>query len=158
MMKHVRTYQRAAEEARAALERYPLVITRGDRASLSLAIGLLEDLAAELPAIKRREKARRQRIQWIMVSDRVHVARIGRDVWRVTFVFRTGRAMTVSGRIDGFTLEETLKLCLAALAGKLSGASGTTITIRSAADDANRIVATVDSYGNRSAVTLNAAG
>lgn len=99
-MKHVRTYQRAAEEARAALERYPLVITRGDRASLSLAIGLLEDLAAELPAIKRREKARRQRIQWIMVSDRVHVARIGRDVWRVTFEFRTGRAMTVSGRIE----------------------------------------------------------
>lgn len=67
-------------------------------------------------------------------------------------------AILAAGDIDGFTLEETLKLCLAALAGKLSGASGTTITIRSAADDANRIVATVDSYGNRSAVTLNAAG
>jgi hypothetical protein len=105
MMKHVRTYQRAAEEARAAIERYPLVITRGDRASLSIAIGLLEDLAAELPAIKRREKARRQRIQWIMVFDRVHVARIGRDVWRVTFEFRTGRASSSGVALTGRTAD-----------------------------------------------------
>jgi hypothetical protein len=62
------------------------------------------------------------------------------------------------GDIDGFTLEETLKLCLAALAGKLDGAATTTITIRSADDSANRIVATVDADGNRSAVTLDATG
>jgi hypothetical protein len=60
------------------------------------------------------------------------------------------------GDVDGYTIEETLKLCLSALAGKLSGANTTTITIRSAADDANRITATVDANGNRSAVTLNA--
>lgn len=63
-----------------------------------------------------------------------------------------------AGDVDGYTVEETLKLCLAALAGKLSGASGTTITIRSAADDADRIVATVDSNGNRTAVVLDASG
>jgi hypothetical protein len=62
------------------------------------------------------------------------------------------------GDIDGYTLEETLKLCLAALAGKLDGAATTTITIRSADDSANRITATVDADGNRSAVTLDATG
>lgn len=62
------------------------------------------------------------------------------------------------GDVDGYTLEQTLKICLAALAGKLSGAATTTIIIRSADDTANRIVATVDSDGNRSAVTLDAAG
>lgn len=62
------------------------------------------------------------------------------------------------GDIDGFSFEESLKLILAALAGKLSGAAGTTITIRSADDTADRIVATVDSNGNRTSLTLNAAG
>lgn len=63
-----------------------------------------------------------------------------------------------AGDVDGYSIEETLKLCLAALAGKLSGAAGTTVTIRSADDSANRIVATVDSNGNRTAVTLDATG
>lgn len=62
------------------------------------------------------------------------------------------------GDVDGYTLEETLKLCLAALAGKLSGAATTTVTIRAADDSTNRLVATVDEDGNRTAVTLNAAG
>jgi hypothetical protein len=54
----------------------------------------------------------------------------------------------------GLTVRETLRLCVAALAGKVSGAGGTTITIRSAvADDADRIIATVDNDGNRSALT-----
>lgn len=67
-------------------------------------------------------------------------------------------AILAAGDVDGYTLEETLKLCLAALAGKLSGAATTTVTIRSADDSANRLVATVDADGNRSAVTLDAAG
>lgn len=67
-------------------------------------------------------------------------------------------AILAAGDVDGYTLEQTLKLCLAALAGKLSGAATTTVTIRSADDSANRLVATVDSDGNRTAVTLNAAG
>ncbi len=62
------------------------------------------------------------------------------------------------GDVDGFTLEETLKLCLAALAGKLSGAAGTTVTIRAADDSKARITATVDESGNRSAVTLDETG
>lgn len=56
----------------------------------------------------------------------------------------------------GLTVRETLRLCVAALAGKVSGAAGTTITIRSAvADSKDRIVATVDGSGNRSAITYD---
>jgi hypothetical protein len=63
-----------------------------------------------------------------------------------------------SGDIDGYTLEETLKICLAALAGKVSGGDTTTITFRAADDSVDRIVATVDSSGNRSAITLTEGG
>lgn len=63
-----------------------------------------------------------------------------------------------SGDIDGYSLEQTLKLCLAALSGKVSGGGTTEIIIRAADDSKARITATVDSNGNRSAVTLDAAG
>ena len=68
------------------------------------------------------------------------------------------RRTLADGDIDGYTLEEAMKICLAALAGKVSGAGTTTVTIRSADDTADRIVATVDTNGNRSAVTLDGAG
>ena len=68
------------------------------------------------------------------------------------------RRTLADGDIDGYTLEEAMKICLAALAGKVSGAGTTSITIRSADDTADRIVATVDTNGNRSAVTLDGAG
>jgi hypothetical protein len=56
----------------------------------------------------------------------------------------------------GLTVRQAIKVIAAALAGKISGASGTTITIRSAvADDKDRIVATVDSDGNRTAITYD---
>src|SRR3990172_7290866 len=56
---------------------------------------------------------------------------------------------------DGtITVREALRVLLAGMAGKLSGAATTTITIRNSADTANVIVATVDADGNRSAVTV----
>ncbi len=56
----------------------------------------------------------------------------------------------------GLTLRQALRLIAAAAAGKVSGASGTTISIRSAVgDDIDRIIATVDSNGNRSSITYN---
>jgi hypothetical protein len=55
----------------------------------------------------------------------------------------------------GYTAEETMKIMLAALAGKLSGAAGTTINIRDVNDTKNRITATVDENGNRLTVTLD---
>jgi hypothetical protein len=54
------------------------------------------------------------------------------------------------------SVREALRVIAAAVGGKLSGAAGTTITIRNAvADDKNRITATVDANGNRTAVTYD---
>ncbi len=51
--------------------------------------------------------------------------------------------------------EFSLDLFLAALAGPLSGAATTTVTIENPAGSKNRIVATVDSDGNRTAITYD---
>ena len=61
-----------------------------------------------------------------------------------------------AGVETGYTPRQALRLIMAAELGKLSGAATTTVTIRDVNDSANRIVATVDSSGNRTAVTLNA--
>jgi hypothetical protein len=84
---------------------------------------------------------------------------IGGVAWTSYFIpVKIVRRTLADGDIDGYTLEEAMKICLAALAGKVSGAGTTTVTIRSADDTADRIVATVDTNGNRSAVTLDGAG
>jgi hypothetical protein len=54
------------------------------------------------------------------------------------------------------TVRQALRLIAAAAAAKVSGAGTTTVTIRNAvADSKNRIVATVDADGNRSAITYD---
>jgi hypothetical protein len=78
----------------------------------------------------------------------------------------TGDAMTLTvGAVDAilddptegaYTLRQLARLMSAALAGKISGGGTFTITIRDINDTKNRIVATVDSNGNRTAVTLDA--
>jgi len=56
----------------------------------------------------------------------------------------------------GLTMRQALRLIAAATAGKVSGGGTTTITFRNAvADGADRIVATVDSNGNRTAITYD---
>lgn len=76
---------------------------------------------------------------------------------------KTGYRLSVAGVDDilddaigdsTVTVRQALKAAVAALAGKLSGAGTTTVSIRNVADDTNVIVATVDATGNRSAVTL----
>ena len=100
------------------------------------------------------------------------VASVTGDVTVGTNNDKTGYSLTVTpptadqnadallDRSDGIetsrTLRQGLRLILAALAGKLSGAATTTVTIRDTNDGINRIVATVDADGNRSAVTLDA--
>ncbi len=63
-------------------------------------------------------------------------------------------------RTDGvessWTLRQALRIILSALAGKVNGAATTTINIRDMADSKNRISATVDGDGNRSAITRDA--
>jgi len=54
----------------------------------------------------------------------------------------------------GFTAEELLRLMAAALAGKLSGAATTEVSIRDVNDTTDRIVAEVDADGNRTSVVL----
>jgi len=51
------------------------------------------------------------------------------------------------------TAAEAMRLFAAALAGKASGAGSNTIRFRDMADTKDRIVATVDSLGNRASVT-----
>ena len=56
----------------------------------------------------------------------------------------------------GLTLRQALRLVAAATAGKISGGGTATVTIRNAvADGADRIVATVDTDGNRTAITYD---
>lgn len=55
----------------------------------------------------------------------------------------------------GLTPRQAMRLLTAALAGELSGAATTTIVIRNTADTKNRITATVDADGNRTAITYD---
>lgn len=55
-----------------------------------------------------------------------------------------------------YTLRQLQRLMSSAAFGKLSGAAGTSILIRDLGDTKNRVSATVDASGNRSAVTLDA--
>lgn len=61
-----------------------------------------------------------------------------------------------NGVETSMTLRQALRIILAAAGGKLSGANTTTVTVRNPGDSKDRIVATVDEHGNRSAVTLDA--
>lgn len=60
-----------------------------------------------------------------------------------------------NGVETSMTLRQALRIILAAAGGKLSGANTTTVTVRNPGDSKDRIVATVDEHGNRSAVTLD---
>lgn len=58
--------------------------------------------------------------------------------------------------VDGTTqAQESLRLSNAVLGGKVSGAGTTTNTFRDLADTKDRVVATVDASGNRTAITRN---
>lgn len=61
-----------------------------------------------------------------------------------------------NGVETSLTLRQAMRLIAAANAGKLSGAATTTVVVRNAVGDSkDRITATVDSNGNRSAVVLD---
>jgi hypothetical protein len=57
-----------------------------------------------------------------------------------------------NGVETGFTLRQALRLMFSALCGKLTGGNTTNIVIRDVNDTVDRITATVDANGNRSAV------
>jgi hypothetical protein len=57
---------------------------------------------------------------------------------------------------SGYSAGDIMRVMSAALAGEVSGAGTATVTIRDIADTTDRIVASVDGTGNRTAVTLDA--
>lgn len=65
-------------------------------------------------------------------------------------------AMLAAAYEGAETFQDFLRLTRAALVGKASGLAGTTVHYRDAADGKDRILATVDADGNRSAVTVDA--
>ncbi len=76
------------------------------------------------------------------VSDIPSAATIAAAVW----------AYTVEG---SYTALQYIRIALSALGGKLSGAGTSTESIRNTGDTKDRIVATVDANGNRTAVMLD---
>ena len=60
-----------------------------------------------------------------------------------------------NGVESGVTPQQSMRIMLAALAGKLSGSPSGPIVIRNVGDTKNRITATVDSNGNRTAVATD---
>jgi hypothetical protein len=65
--------------------------------------------------------------------------------------------MDLAGGVEsGWTLRQAMRIMLSAIAGKASGLAGTTAAYRDMADSKDRISATVDASGNRTAVTRDA--
>jgi hypothetical protein len=65
--------------------------------------------------------------------------------------------MDLSNGVEtSWTLRQAMRIILSAMAGKASGLGTTTAAFRDMADAKSRISATVDSNGNRTAVTLDA--
>ena len=56
---------------------------------------------------------------------------------------------------SGLTANQLMRIISSALAGKVSGAEGTTVVFRDVGDTTDRITATVDSSGNRTAITYD---
>jgi hypothetical protein len=62
----------------------------------------------------------------------------------------------LAGEVEGsLTLAQVIRIMLAALAEKSSGGGTSTVKFRDHADSKDRITATVDASGNRTAVTLD---
>lgn len=84
--------------------------------------------------------------------------------WQETFDVTTGGVLSTSdisndlldlaSAIDGQTPRATLKLMAAALCGKVSGMGSGSPVFRNMSDTADRIIATTNSDGNRTAVSL----
>lgn len=62
--------------------------------------------------------------------------------------------ITITG-VDGYTINQALKLLLAFTVGRASGAGGATLRFRNTPDTLDRITMTVDASGNRSSISLN---
>jgi hypothetical protein len=85
-----------------------------------------------------------------IANDAIDSAALATDV-----TARIGDAVLDEVVEGAYTLRQLIRLVAASLGSKLSGAATTTISVRDLGDSKNRIVATVDADGNRSAITLD---
>lgn len=114
---------------------------------ITAALGALADAIATLAG------------QGVVLSTLVGKGNIEADLTPFTELSPQALAAQVLDLEDvetGLTVRQSLRLIAAATGGKVSGAAGSTITIRNAvADSKDRIVATVDANGNRTAITTD---
>lgn len=110
-------------------------------------------LQAELDGIQADTEDIQSRLPTALVSGRIDATIDGTGMEAGALA-----AILAAGDIDGYSLEEALKLGLAVLAGEVSGAGTGTILIRAADDSKVRLTATTTAEGNRTALTLDATG
>jgi hypothetical protein len=65
--------------------------------------------------------------------------------------------MDSAGTVDGLSLRQALRVMMAVLAGKVSGAGSNTPAFRSVNDSKTRVAAVTDASGNRTSVTVDGA-
>lgn len=138
-----------------ATGKYPRAIVRDDAGSTlatldltHVASGLYQDHSTTMtnvPSVT---------VQYIVYSDSGHTT-IDTAYETVLETFERDELLDTPEIETSFSLRETLRLVMSALAGKLSGAATTTVTIRDVNDAKDRITATVDESGNRTAVTYD---
>jgi len=87
-----------------------------------------------------------------LAADAITAAKVASDVGAE---FAAALLDLAAGVETNRTVRQALRIMLAALAGKASGMATTTAVFRDTNDTKDRITATVDSSGNRSAVTLD---
>lgn len=93
------------------------------------------------------------------VTKPVFLGRAGRTI--VITQDQSNQAITVADPLGteivegSYSMRSVLRLMLAALSGKLSGAGTGTVSIRDSGDSRDRIVATTDALGNRTSVVLD---
>lgn len=86
---------------------------------------------------------------WTVLPANVYDSLVGTDLLNVNADDLLNTA------IDGTnSVKLVMQVLAAVMAGKVTGGNTTTITFRNLADDKNRVVATVDTDGNRSAITI----
>lgn len=91
------------------------------------------------------------------VTADVGITQTGADkVWATAARTLTSFAGMLTAVVEGtITVAQSLRLANSANASKVSGAATTTVVVRDVNDTKDRITATVDADGNRSAVTLD---
>ena len=88
----------------------------------------------------------------MMLQGAANMAPLPVELQLVTHDFENLMGTVVDGAL---TLAESIRLANAVLGGKASGLDGTAPVYRDPADTKNRVVGTTDTYGNRTAVTLD---